>query len=346
MQATASQQCPWKGYVWAVVKLIVQQGCNLIWPHTDRSSNSELHLSLMDRHPPLGTQFLAAAVAAVAPLLQYWEATKINKHGASYLPASLAWAKGMAHWFQWVLWKQGCSSPVLFAGPVVISDARLTGEVVDGWERGPSLLPGLRHVSRALLRAQAMAMGRPQECRGELMTACLPATVSLAVLLTTKPQGVALDGWDEGRVYVPRELPADVEEQEESIPVEYVRLGSQPAFRVAAAHLKQALGKVEVHGRAIDLEAGGVEELGGSLALYAAVRLYQSICNRLRRMTAVRDNTIIIQTAATPRSSSRSSGHQRRTVATVTVLAAARDATAVPPLGSSHQCNDLTLIDL
>ena len=273
----------WKLDAWKAIRLLLETGCQLIWP---RQADSD-SCALGDLLPPVFTgrgkaaaQHLLDISECLSGLLVWWEVGFINRNRSSAYPSALIWARSMLHWFQWLLWTGGHREDEPEAVPLASS--------VDGWGPGPKLKHGPTAVSRGLLLAISMAAEDGGTVRTELMTAQVPATISLAMLLIGShddgDQGLSTN--KAGPSHLEREVPpllvpfrdSSNETQWTGAPCSsrvYVKPGSVEAKSYAASQLKEVLGRITIADQPIDVYAAKEpEDVGESVLLWRAVVMF------------------------------------------------------------------------
>ena len=253
---------------------------------------------------------LHGATAVLASCIQLVEKRIHPEPGNSGLPATCVFVKAMLHWFQWIVSESG------LAGAATPGDARLVSGA-EGWGRGPEIQdPGLGPASRGLLLAQAMALEPERSLRGELLSACIPATVALAAVLSgcTGAGGASFSSADHcendlpdsnndgtrsvGKqasltrcMWVPLSLPGGqdnrMRDPAPAAQVAFVQPGSRQALEIAAAHLRQALALVTVKDRPINIRAAEeAADVGEVTVLWRAVCLSRAVESRLGSSSA------------------------------------------------------------
>ena len=279
----------WKLDAWKTIRLLLEIGCRLIWPRqadSDGCGLGDLLRPVFTGREQPAAQHLLDISECLSGLLMWWEVGFINRNGSSAFPSALVWARSMLHWFQWLLWTSGHRDDEP-------EDVTLASSV-DGWGPGPKVKHGPTAVSRGLLLAISMAAEDGGTVRTELMTAQLPATISLAVLLIGGLQFGSDQGPSTnkgGSIHLQREVPSllvpfrgssnETQREGFSIPDApcssrvFVMPGSAEAKSYAASQLAEVLGRITIEDEPIDVHASKEpEDVRESVVLWRAVVLF------------------------------------------------------------------------
>jgi len=247
-----------------VAAFCVRHGCRLLF------SAAAGCLGAPGALPSRSAAQLEVLCCALSRCLAEWADNGCNVFGEyTYFPATLVMGRAMLHLFQWVLVSQGCRT----APPEAVT---LPQGVHGSYPPGSTgaHATGLSAVIGGLLLAQRIGMGR-----GEVMPACLPATVVVARLLAGQ-DGVRAQRTP-AAVVVPASLPATGREGHEAavaVEVRRVELGSAAARVVALRHLTELLAAVTVRGERLAVDTvQSPADTADSHSLWEAVHLRRQL---------------------------------------------------------------------
>jgi len=267
-----AKKVPWVGGLLGIARNCIYQGCQVIFPHAVKMMG---YSQFEATH--LGMSHLEAATSCLQQCLNEYR----HAAGTSASPGVALYIQAMLGWFQWCL--------------------NETGYQQEDRPRSPGSGTGLSDVCSMLLQAQVAAMA--SKTAPQLLTACLPATVSLArllrgdALLMCSPVGCTNTNRAISSFIPIHASISNVQAQPDldclmAISVKRVIFGSNEAASIAANHLTEILRSIN-SGRIIQSEQlQSVESLFHSETIWEAAALLHDLRARTTSISS-RDNSLM-----------------------------------------------------